>query len=201
VDIPLHNYAPALSPAAGNCHPEAPAPTGDRPAFLIHCGAQIAVRRWPASHLRHLIAFLRRDFEFRLVLVPDPDGYGSELSDLADFVPGPLTLGGLVDLIASCDLVICNDSAPAHIASALGKRVIAFFGPQLPERFAPYGSENLVVIRDLCEFRPCSDSCRFAEPKCLTQLSPEMAWTDIKPYLEKHFASCRHDSSSKHPVD
>jgi heptosyltransferase-2 len=154
-----------------------------RPVIALHCGARIAVRRWPEAYYRQLILSLRQKFNFQLALIPDPDGYGSSLQDLADHTFAQLTLAELLALLSCASQVICNDSGPCHLAAALDIPVIVFFGPQRPELFRPFGDNHLVVIRDLCVYRPCSDYCRFPEPYCLTRLTPELAWPEVENHL------------------
>jgi len=154
-----------------------------RPMVALHCGARIAVRRWPEGYFRQLIVSLREKFDFQLVLIPDPDGYGSSLRDLADHTFSELSLADLLALLSCADQVICNDSGPCHLAAALGVPVVAFFGPQRPELFRPFGHNHLVVIRDICPLRPCSDYCRFPENYCLTKLVPASACPEIESYL------------------
>jgi len=154
-----------------------------RPVIALHCGARIAVRRWPEAYYRRLIAFLRRKFDFQLVLIPDPDGYGGALQDLADHTFSRLSLPELLALLSCATQVLCNDSGPGHIAAALGIPVIVFFGPQRPELFRPFGKHHLVVIRDICPYRPCSDYCRFSEPYCLTKLTPDIICSEVENQL------------------
>jgi ADP-heptose:LPS heptosyltransferase len=154
-----------------------------RPIIILHCGARIAVRRWPEAYYRELMVRLRQEFDFQLVLIPDPDGYGKALRDLADHILLDLSLAELLAALSCATQIICNDSGPSHLADALGIPVIAFFGPQRPELFRPFHKDNLVIIRDICPYRPCSDYCRFPEAYCLTKLKPEMAWPEIRDYL------------------
>jgi heptosyltransferase-2 len=154
-----------------------------RPVIVLHTGARITVRRWPEAYFREIIMRLRKEFDFQLVLIPDPDGYGRGLADLADHTLDRLSLPGLLAVLSCATQVICNDSGPSHLADALGIPVIAIFGPQRPEWFRPFRPDNLVIIRDICPLRPCNDYCRFPEPYCLTKLTPEMAWPEIRDYL------------------
>ena len=57
-------------------------------------------------------------------------------------------LDELPELINRSELVVSNDSAPLHIASALGKPLIALFGPTSMKRYGPYptNSEKSSVI-------------------------------------------------------
>ena len=153
------------------------------PIVALHCGARIAVRRWPESYYREVIASLRRKFNFRLVLIPDPDGYGSNLQDLADFTFSRLSLPELLALLRCSTQLICNDSGPTHLAAALGIPVIVLYGPTKPEWFRPFGDDHLVVIRDICPLRPCADYCQFAENYCLTKLEPALVYPEIEAQL------------------
>lgn len=155
-----------------------------KPVLALHPGARIAVRRWPENYFRRLVEKLRATFDFHLVLVPDPDGYGNDLIPFADTVLHPLSVGELVDILGRCDVLLCNDSGPGHLAAACGRPTIPIFGPTDPDWFRPWGADHHVVIRDICPWRPCFDYCKFHEPYCLTKLSPEAVWPEIREHLE-----------------
>jgi len=160
---------------------------GGKPLFCLHPGARIGVRRWPEPYFAFLVKKLREHFDFHLVLVPDPDGYGRTLQPLADAVLRPLTIPELVDVLGRVDLLLCNDSGPGHIAAACGRPVIPIFGPTDPDWFRPWGAQHHVVLRDICPWRPCFDYCKFSEPYCLTKLEPEKAWPEILQYVSGLF--------------
>ncbi len=154
-----------------------------KPLLCLHPGARIAVRRWPERSFAYLIEKLRARFDFHLVLVPDPDGYGAALAPLADAVLRPLTVPELVDMLGRADLLLCNDSGPGHIAAACGRPVIPIFGPTDPDWFRPWGEQHHIVIRDICPWRPCFDYCKFREPHCMTKLLPERVWPEIEEHI------------------
>ena len=62
-----------------------------------------------------------------------------------------ITLSDLPSIINQASLIICNDSAPLHIASALRKKLVALFGPTEPEIYGPYplDQQNNTIIRSL----------------------------------------------------
>ena len=92
-----------------------------------------------------------------------------------DFTSMELSIEKLAGLISSSDLMVCTDSAPMHIAVALGKKVVALFGPTDPQKLLPKDPRFLAIhVQDL-ECRPClfdnrKESC--SKPICL-QISPE----------------------------
>ncbi|MEM8550562.1 MAG: glycosyltransferase family 9 protein [Verrucomicrobiota bacterium] len=55
---------------------------------------------------------------------------------------GQTSLPQLVPLIAGARLCVCNDSGPMHLAAALGKPLLALFGPTPPERFGPWPMDD-----------------------------------------------------------
>jgi ADP-heptose:LPS heptosyltransferase len=153
------------------------------PIICLHPGARIPVRRWPESYFAYVIERMRKEFDFHLALIPDPDGYGSALASLSDSVLPPLSVTELVDVLGRCELLLCNDSGPGHIAASCGRPAIVVFGPTDPDWFRPWGEQHHLVIRDICPWRPCFDYCKFAEPYCLTKLLPERAWPEIRTHL------------------
>ncbi|MEI6350497.1 MAG: glycosyltransferase family 9 protein [Verrucomicrobiota bacterium] len=152
-----------------------------KPVVGLHTGARIPVRRWP--HFGDLIARLRKEFDFHLVLIPDPDGSGKELGPLADSVAADLSIPEMVDLLGRVDLLVCNDSGPSHLAAACGRPVIAVFGPSDPDWFRPWGDIHKVIVRDICPWRPCFDYCKFSEPYCMTKLDADQIWSELRAHI------------------
>jgi heptosyltransferase I len=60
---------------------------------------------------------------------------------------GRTSLKELAALISAADLVICPDSGPAHMATAMGTRVIGLYATSNPDRTGPYLSRDLTVNR------------------------------------------------------
>ena len=103
-----------------------------------------------------------------------------------DFSSFNLSIEQLAGLISSSDLLICVDSAPMHIAVALGKKLVAFFGPTNPKKLLPDDPRFLAVHVDNLECRPClfdkrKESC--SKPVCL-DVTPELMLSAVKKQLE-----------------
>jgi heptosyltransferase-2 len=160
-----------------------------KPIVCLHPGARLPVRRWAESNFRYIVERMRKEFDFHLVLIPDPDGYGRALVPLADTVLPTLGVADLVDVLGRAELLLSNDSGPSHIAAACGRPAIVAFGPTNPAWFRPWGEHHHLIIRDICPWRPCFDYCKFSEPYCMTKLRPEAAWPDIRRHVEKLLSS------------
>lgn len=69
---------------------------------------------------------------------------------------GELTLRQSAEVLRRCKVLISNDSAPMHIAVAVGTPVVAIFGATIPEfGFAPRGPHDVVVEVKNLPCRPC----------------------------------------------
>jgi heptosyltransferase I len=55
------------------------------------------------------------------------------------------SIGELIALTRRCRIFIGGDTGPMHLAAALGKPVVALFGPTDPERNGPYGAPAVVL--------------------------------------------------------
>jgi ADP-heptose:LPS heptosyltransferase len=72
---------------------------------------------------------------------------------VVDFT-GRTDVAALAALLAQCDVVVCNDSGPMHLATAVGTPVVAVFGSSEPARTGPVGPDH-VVVRHRVECSPC----------------------------------------------
>jgi ADP-heptose:LPS heptosyltransferase len=90
---------------------------------------------------------------------------------------GKISLPEMVEWVRLSDLMISNDTGPMHVAAALGKKVLAIFGPTAPRRTGPYRQlQNVVRINLPCS--PClKPHCTYSKPlECLRAISPEMVF-------------------------
>ncbi len=86
--------------------------------------------------------------DLRILAFADPSGYGNSLAQLAGVAVARVGLRGLVALIGCCDLLVCNDSGPMHIAGALGVPAVALFGGGVEKAFSPLGTGHVIVSAD-----------------------------------------------------
>ena len=148
-DLPLS--AAALKFAAK--HTDSAQPTG----VISPCSSQRSrnFRNWSIGHYAAVIRQLQERHHCRVLLTGGNSDleveYGQALC--SDAIPGLENLVGqsslpeLAALISAADLVICPDSGPAHMATAVGTAVLGLYATSNPERTGPYLSRDLTANR------------------------------------------------------
>ncbi len=91
------------------------------------------------------------------------------------------SLKDLAELIASADKFLCSDSAPLHVAVALGVKTYVIFGPTDDNALIPQ-SDRVIAIKanDNCDLKPClwarrQTTCK--DLKCLKITASQIAST------------------------
>ncbi len=104
---------------------------------------------------------------------------------------GRLNLQETASLIERCDVVVANDSGPAHVAAALGTPTLVLFGPTKMSKNIPLGDKVKAVTMDL-ECSPCQHTERWDACdnwRCMNELTVERV---LRYILEKgEFKSTR----------
>ncbi len=99
---------------------------------------------------------------------------------------GKITLKQLAALSARARLFLGVDTAPMHIAAAVGTPVIALFGPSGEFNWGPWGNGHVVVKKDW-ECRPCGrDGCEGSKrSRCLEEIREEEVMKEIFQVLSR----------------
>jgi heptosyltransferase III len=100
---------------------------------------------------------------------------------------GKVTLKQLAALSERSRLFFGVDTAPMHIAAAVGTPVIALFGPSGEFNWGPWGRDHVVIKKDW-ECRPCGkDGCQGSKrSRCLEEISEEEVLQEIFQVLERN---------------
>src|SRR5262249_46160639 len=139
--------------------------------IILQPGARWLNKRWPVEHFAELARRLAagdRDLTFAILGGTEDQALGQALAKAAPArsldLTGKLSLPEMVEWIRLSELMVTNDTGPMHVAAALGKRVIALFGPTEPARTGPYGQIQHALQLDLpCV--PCMRShCTYFKP-------------------------------------
>ena len=91
---------------------------------------------------------------------------------------GRLTLLASAELIGRASLLVTNDSAPQHLASAMNTPTLAVFGPTVPEfGFGPLADRSSVVGHTGLTCRPCDrhgpQKCPLGHWRCMREITPD----------------------------
>lgn len=130
--------------------PDTTALTGPPGYVVLHPGASVPTREWPAERCAEAVKALVA--EGRRVVVTGGPGEthltrrvaGTAALDLGGRTSFP-ELAGVLDRAAA---VVVGNTGPAHLAAAVGTPVVSLFAPVVPAaRWAPYTSD-LVLLGD-----------------------------------------------------
>lgn len=163
------------------------------PWLVLNPGALWPTKRWPVPYFGKLVRRLAsEDGELRFVILG-----GKEDADrgraIAQGAPqrcldltGQTSLPEMIEWIRLARLVVTNDTGPMHVAAALGKPVVALFGPTEPRRTGPYGQlENVLQVQLPCV--PClKATCAYHDQfACLRQLDPDRVVQAVKDWCAR----------------
>lgn len=77
---------------------------------------------------------------------------------------GELTLAQTATVLKNCQVVISGDTGPAHLAVAVGTRVIGLYGPTFPARSGPYECGDLTLDQSPACKCHGARSCKVSRP-------------------------------------
>ena len=131
-----------------------------------------------------------------LLAAPNEREYCDSLKSEINNQKSVINLAGKISLLESaaimdsCNVVVTNDSANLHLASARKKNVVAIFGSSVEEfGFFPYRTKAKVLQVENLECRPCShiglSECPQGHFRCMNDISAEMVANAVKELLGK----------------
>ena len=152
---------------------------GDRFAAFVPGAARGPSKRWPAEHFLEVGRRLLGSGGVRVVVLGTGgeaglcagivEGIGSGACSLA----GRTTIPEMAAVLARCSVVLTNDSGGMHLATAVGRRVVAIFGLTDPAKTGPMGPGHTVIARE--GVRGSRDVARDSREarECLEGISPD----------------------------
>jgi heptosyltransferase-2 len=151
----------------------------DRPVIALCPGSiNSRAKRWPAESYAVLADRCVDTLKAQILLV----GSKEELEvsrQVADRMHNkPIVLTGQTDIaevvavLSIADLLITNDTGPAHIAAALGRPTLVIFGPTNPLTTRPF-SPFAEIIRHPPDCAPCMLRDCPIDHRCMTAITPD----------------------------
>lgn len=148
-----------------------------------------SAKRWPPERVAGAIAGVTRHGARAVLFGAAADG---EIARAIQSALDPAVRASVVDLVgrtdvatlmamlARCAVVVANDSGAMHVASAVGRPVVAIFGPTDERATAPMGPHTLVRHDVFC--RPCLLRACPIDHRCLRRIDA----ADVVEAVAKH---------------
>src|SRR4030043_2891 len=175
--------------------------------IAIHPGAHYPSQRWPAERFGELARRILEQGRAKVILLGSSDEEG--LLKAAQKSAGEdvqiFSCSGIrefIALLSRCDLLVCNNSGPLHIASALKISTVSMIGPTVTPLWFPYG-ENNVVLNKRLSCSPCNRAiCK--DHECMESITVDEVLEEVKKQIasigakrKKRFAANREDQKRK----
>jgi heptosyltransferase-2 len=153
----------------------------DAPFVVLAPGSAWGTKRWP--YYIDLAKRLAPDFRIAIVGSKADTEVAAKIT-AAVGADGVINTAGSLSLLASAELIgraqaiVTNDSAPQHLASAMGTPTLTIFGPTVPEfGFGPLAERRAVAGHEYLECRPCHrhgpERCPLGHWRCMRELTTE----------------------------
>lgn len=163
-----------------------------REIFQVHPISRIAEKNWPAGFMAETVNAVAARQGWVPVITGSADAV--EQAGIAELrgllkcehldLSGRVALKELGALSERAKFYLGVDTAPMHIAAAVGTPVVALFGPSSEKLWAPWCERALVLAREELDCRlPCKNKgCETVH--CLREFTPAMVWPRIEEFLE-----------------
>jgi ADP-heptose:LPS heptosyltransferase len=160
---------------------------GSAPLLLLNPNASdlLPLRRWPPLRYAELARRLLERYPELFVAFTGAPTEAAPNNRLADEVgsdrvirlAGKTTLRQLLALYTRSEILVTNDSGPAHFASMTPIRVIALFGPETPALFAAR-SPNATALWAGIACSPCVNAYNNRQSVCRNNLCMQAITVD-----------------------
>lgn len=160
----------------------------DKSLLGIHPGGYYETQRWPTAHYATLLKMLSNRNQKVVLLGGLADNkLVSEITALSGENPLIFVSSDLrktMALMSRLKLIICNNSGPLHIASALNLPTVSFMGPTNEIRWIPIGKQHTILKVDGLECLGCEQGkCPKGSIDCMRRILPSEAFNSINKML------------------
>jgi ADP-heptose:LPS heptosyltransferase len=152
-------------------------------------------KSWPPGSIVELCDRLAKELNTRVVLTGSVEDVSLANSIARQAKSKPIIAAGktsvmeLAALMKRFKVYLTPDSAPLHIAAAVGTPSVALFGPTAPERHvAPAGACVVLCKGNELRCSPCYDPVCRKRISCMKRITVDEAFSAMEPYLDKEAA-------------
>ncbi len=161
----------------------------DRPVVVVCPGSiNSRAKRWPAESYAALADSLIKDAGAAVVLIGSAaerdvtDEVCAHMRERPVVLTGRTTLAQTVAVLSLADLVVTNDTGPAHVAAALGRPTHVIFGPTNPLTTRPF-APAAEIIREPPDCAPCMLRDCPIDHRCMTAITPAHVFARAREVL------------------
>jgi heptosyltransferase II len=150
----------------------------DKPIVLLCPGSiNSRAKRWPAERYATLAdRLIEKGINVAIIGSPGELPVAEEVCKRAQSQPalltGQTTVAEVAALISVANLLITNDTGPAHVGAALNTPTIVIFGPTNPLTTFPF-SDQAEIVRRPPDCAPCMLRDCPIDHRCMTAIEPE----------------------------
>jgi heptosyltransferase-2 len=161
----------------------------DRPVIALCPGSiNSRAKRWPAESYASLADRCIDTLQAQILLVGSKEELEVSRQVVNRMHNKPIVLTGQTDVaevvavLSIADLLITNDTGPAHIAAALGRPTLVIFGPTNPLTTRPF-SPFAEIIRHPPDCAPCMLRDCPIDHRCMTAITPDEVFSHAQALL------------------
>lgn len=183
--------------------------TQERPVIALCPGSiNSRAKRWPVESYAVLADRCIDTLKAQILLVGSKEELEVSRQVANCMHNKPIVLTGQTDLaevvavLSVADLLVTNDTGPAHIAAALGRPTLVIFGPTNPLTTRPF-SPFAEIIRQPPDCAPCMLRDCPIDHRCMTAITPDEVFAHARALLSDKNQSdaCEHSQSFVHEND
>lgn len=148
-------------------------------------------KRWQTTSYAALNDKIQTELKANVILIgaKNETDVSVEVVDKSKLKPFVLTgktdLSEATAILSVCDLLVSNDTGPAHISAALETKTLVIFGPTNPLTTKPW---NASIVRNNVECSPCMLRDCPIDHRCMRWISADDVFVKVKEKLstDKH---------------
>jgi heptosyltransferase-2 len=146
-------------------------------------------KRWPAELYASLADRLIEDRQQVVLIgakeeVEVSNEVAGKMRNKPVVLTGQTTLEQITSVLGVVDLVITNDTGPAHIAAALGRPTLVIFGPTNPLTTRPF-SAQAEILRHPPDCAPCMLRDCPIDHRCMTAITVDEVFERSRSLLKR----------------
>ena len=157
----------------------------------ISIGTKLKVNDWGNDRWVELIRAISSNYpEYLIVAIGGFDDRVKTDSIFKDTIAkyinfcGDITISESLFVLSKCQIFICHDSGPMHLAAAVGLKTVSIFSSRnLPGLWFPAGKRNKVLYTRI-ECEGCEKTeCISLKKRCISSISSNRVFKEVKKLM------------------